>query len=234
MDIGIIIQTLKRTHLPTLLVEGTGDSVLFRNIDEAIGILGSVIVCGNREQLFEIFRRRSEFQTAKVAFLADRDLFVFSSPPKEYSEIIFTDGYSIENDMLSEDYDLKLMHTTEVNALGAKLEVIKRWFAREVDSALTGGIHEFKTSPSYILQQVDAGTLLLPLLNLSKRVHQQINREPRRFIRGKNILHLSLFFLNKSGRSATYSKAALLEIGCTCAQSKKFQKIIGKIKNKLK
>lgn len=94
-----IVQLLKHTSMPTLLVEGPSDADLFRIIETRSGLLGgTVLSCGGRSALLQIYERRAEFSHLKCAFLADADMWHFGSVPPQYTGIIFTTGYAIENE----------------------------------------------------------------------------------------------------------------------------------------
>ena len=54
---------------------------------------------GGRSNLFAVYDRKSEFGHLPVAFIADQDKELFTQLPAGYEEIIWTQGYSIENDL---------------------------------------------------------------------------------------------------------------------------------------
>lgn len=64
-----------------------------------------MISCGGRTALFDVYAQREFIADKPCVFLADRDMYVFDGIPQQYDEIIFTTGYSIENDIL---YDSKV------------------------------------------------------------------------------------------------------------------------------
>src|SRR4051794_1832260 len=94
-----IVAALKRSNLPTIICEGDNDVVVFREIEYLLKSRRvDFVPSGGRPALLEIFRRRHEFPLLPVMFVADKDMWIFDSIPTEYCDIVFTNGYSIEND----------------------------------------------------------------------------------------------------------------------------------------
>ena len=54
---------------------------------------------GNKNKLLRVYKRRNEYAHLPIAFVADRDMWLFSRIPSCYHGIIWTQGYSIENDL---------------------------------------------------------------------------------------------------------------------------------------
>ena len=125
-----IISYLARTSLPTVLVEGQTDASIYRWLENQLGILtGSVLFCSGRNVLLSIYKRRNEFPHGKLAWLADLDMWKYSSPPADLSGIIFTRGYSIENDLYAGSDIEALMEAAERNQHTRLLDAVCRWFA---------------------------------------------------------------------------------------------------------
>ena len=94
-----LVAALRRSALPTVVVEGQEDMRIYRWVEERLGSrTANVLPAGGREKLFSVFRRRQEFADLPVAFVADRDMWLFSGIPPDYGEILWTQGYSVEND----------------------------------------------------------------------------------------------------------------------------------------
>jgi hypothetical protein len=142
-----IIATTKHANLPTVFVEGPSDMAIFNRIEQEIGTLrANFLSCGDRETLFNVFRRRSEFTNIPTCFLADKDMWFFSDISPEYSEIIFTEGYSIENDLYVDSKIERILDVEERMQHAALIEEVCRWFAFEVNK-YTKGI-EFRSDPN--------------------------------------------------------------------------------------
>ena len=93
---------------------------------------------GGRETLLAVYQRRNEFAHLPVAFVADRDLWLFSGIPPGYPDIIWTEGYSIENDLYAGASLEDLLNADEVDEHRQVLDLIIEWFAFEVEEYLAG------------------------------------------------------------------------------------------------
>ncbi len=136
--IDVIIQGLQHTSRPTVFVEGKDDMMVFRWIERYLGIMNiNFFPCGGRNTLLELFKRRAEFAHLKTLFIADRDMWVFTQIPEPYVHdcLLFTQGYSIEND-LYKDGEQRIDELLDKDELIKKKAVLKNliaWFAFETD-----------------------------------------------------------------------------------------------------
>lgn len=74
--------------------------MIYRWLEHEVGINNAnFFPCGGRDTLLKVFERRDEFKNLKCIFVADKDTFVYINPPEKYNDIIWTNGYSIENDL---------------------------------------------------------------------------------------------------------------------------------------
>src|SRR5450830_1085410 len=89
-----IISVLNKTSLPTVVIEGIDDVVVYRKLEEIFSDVGiSVMGVGGRVNLLSIFDRLDEIKSKDfIAFVADRDLWAISDLPKKYvsDRLIFT------------------------------------------------------------------------------------------------------------------------------------------------
>jgi hypothetical protein len=129
-----LIATLNKTDLPTILVEGVADVRVYRKLEAQLGVtLGNVVLCGGRKNLFEIYNQREKLAHVRLVFLADRDMWLYKNIPPEYSEIIWTHGYSIENDVYTGSTVEKLLDEAERQKYFDLLKRLCEWFAFEVE-----------------------------------------------------------------------------------------------------
>ena len=102
-----LVATLRNSDLPTVIVEGQDDMRIYRWVEERLGSrTANVLPTGGRPNLLSVYERRREFLDLPVAFVADQDMWLFSGIPTEYGGVIWTEGYSIENDLYA-DADLE-------------------------------------------------------------------------------------------------------------------------------
>jgi len=151
-----IIANLQDVHIPTVLVEGKYDFVIYQKLQEKIGLLEvNFMPCGGRTALLDIFERRNEFPNKKVIFIADKDLWVFTGVPAEYEEVFFTLGYSIENDLYHDGKARleELLDQKEIERRDKILENVCDWFAFEVELWKNNKAHDNKFSDVTILHE---------------------------------------------------------------------------------
>ncbi len=95
-----VVSILSHSSKQTILVEGPDDRMVYRLLKQHIKPLKAFpIDCGGRNNLLSIYEQRNQFSHLKTVFLADKDLYVFLGIPDEYSDVLWTTGYSIENDI---------------------------------------------------------------------------------------------------------------------------------------
>ena len=141
-----LVATLRRSALPTVLVEGQDDMRIYRWIEARLGSqTANVLPTGGRKNLLCIYRRRHEFAALPVAFVADRDMCLYSGIPSDYDGVIWTKGYSIENDLYAGAELENLLNPDEKKDHRQLLNVIVEWFAFEVEEFLEKRPYEVKT-----------------------------------------------------------------------------------------
>jgi hypothetical protein len=62
ISIDELVATLKRSNLPTILVEGDDDVMVYRQFEKQFGARKvSILPCGGRNTLLKVFERKHEF-----------------------------------------------------------------------------------------------------------------------------------------------------------------------------
>jgi hypothetical protein len=174
---------------------------------------------GGRPNLLAVYDRRSEFDHLPVAFIADRDKELFTQFPAGYEDVIWTKGYSIENDLYAgaEPSLESLMDPHEADEHGKLLDTIVEWFTFEVEEFLAGRTPEFDHHCNEVVHlgqtEMDDGFRerrgFRPP-NVS--IYQQIREAYQLQLRGKQLFQVLIRFLSASNRSAKYSYHGLYEI----------------------
>ncbi len=192
-----IISLIEHSNLPCVLVEGKDDNSVYSwlQIGQRAGGV-ELVVCNGRNTLLAVYDHRDRFVGKKVAFLADRDLWLFTGVPDTYSGIVFTEGYSIENDALSSGAVDRLLSLPEKTELKKLMHELACWFACEVAEHLQGRDPVLDT---HVNQLIPLGEHTLDpnyvvcrnyKCNPSPALARQIRSKPRQFVRGKQILQL--------------------------------------------
>lgn len=143
------------SDFPTLIVEGRDDCGIYSKFENETDPTGfSILEVGGRNNLLQIFKRRNEFAgRSNVAFMADRDAWIYSDIPAEYLDysLIFTTGYSVENDAFVDARLWCLVDKAATPLFERDIHSFTKWYAREVYRYMSGRPHQFATSPTYVL-----------------------------------------------------------------------------------
>ena len=190
------------TYLPTIIVEGENDIPIYRRIEKYIGVQDAdVIQVGGRNNLLSLYERRNEFAHLPVAFVADRDLWLFSGIPSVYPDIIWTEGYSIENDLYA-GVDLeRLLNANDVDEHRQVLDSIIEWFAFEVGEHLACRPAHVATGLDRVVPpgttEMDQGFRQSRGFRLpDAKLHQQVKEAYQLQLRGRLLFEMLIRFLN--------------------------------------
>lgn len=217
-----LVATLRRSALPTVLVEGQDDMRIYRWLEARLGSqAANVLPTGGRNNLLQVYEERHKFAGLPVAFVADRDMWLFSGIQPDYDEVIWTEGYSVENDLYADaerEHLLEnLLDTEEAQEHQKLLEAVVEWFAFEVEEHLAGRPDEVNTHCNQIVPlghtQMDE--------DFRKRrgfrppgaeIHRQIREKYQLQLRGKQLFQLLVRFLSASDRESKFSYPNLYEM----------------------
>ena len=232
----IIVSTLKHSSIPTIIVEGKDDLIIYRWIETEMGI--NVFPCGGRTTLLKVFERRAEFQHINTIFVADKDTFVYSGIPKQYDEIIFTTGYSIENDLYAGRKIEQLLDKDEKAHYEKAKKNFIRYYACQLERFQEGEEFDFEQHPNQILdneynlkeEQVNNG-----FIEPKAETIDYLTKGYDLLMRGHSIFQLLLKFLSYSNRPVKHSALSLYE---QCFKYKSFRtryivELTEKIKTKI-
>lgn len=217
-----LFQLLKRTSLPTVLVEGADDIVFYRKIEEDLVDLGlDILPAGNKDCVLELMSRlQEECKGKKFAFVVDKDLWVHAIPT-EYNDcqrLVMTDGYSVENDLFLDGELEELLSVDEKTEFLNDIERFLHWYALEVSRRLNGKDGAFRTHPGKVLDDPEFFNSRVELNEGEEYpnvLKQEIKNDFRKILRGKSLLSILHRQLSKSGRDVKFSGKQLMAFGGT-------------------
>jgi hypothetical protein len=237
LSVKEIVDTLKKTSLITVLVEGKDDAVVYRHLNDKINIDDievDVLQCGGRVKLLNIFKRRQEFKNAKVIFLADKDMWVFGDVPEEYKNIVFTDGYSIENDLYIESHFNNLLNEEKTTDLHNLIKCLSVWFAFEVNKYKKTGNCQAK----YSVGQICPNNILcsefknrINFIDPPEELINEIYSEYTKKLRGKQLFDALVKFVS-SDKKEKEIRQDLIKMGAKL-DNPKIEKLVKKVVEKL-
>ena len=213
MTVEHLVGVLRRSRKPSIVVEGDDDVIIYRELAKRIGILEVVLrPSGGKDKLLQVYERRSEFSHIPVAFVADQDMWMFSGIEPSYNDIIWTHGYSIENDLYSDAALERLLDESETTEHQQVLDAISTWFAFAVEAYLAGNsldldLHCDEMVPPGKIE-LDAGFCARRGFRMpNAELVQQIRDEYQLLLRGKQLFQLLVRFLSKPAHG--FVKASL-------------------------
>jgi hypothetical protein len=239
LSVDEIVNTLKRSSLTTVLVEGKDDVLIYRWIENEIGVVNAnFFPCGGRGKLLEVFARREEFRNIKTVFVADKDAFVYVNPPENLNEIIWTNGYSIENDLYFGRNIELLLDNDEKEIFLKSLNSFIEYYAFEIQNYLENKNFCFRNHPQHILCDIknEVKHEFLEQINFVEAKSEIVNNLRDNYdvlIRGKSLFAILTRILSKHSRAIKHSKLALLEHCYRTHKSEKFIELINKIETKI-
>lgn len=203
MTVEEIIAYLNHSSIPTLLVEGKDDFRIYRFLEEKLeGLELDIFPCGGRKSLLEVYEKKHKIEKEDVLFFADLDLWLFSGVPEEYSDVIFTKGYSIENDLYSaaNEFIESLIDKSKITDYRKAVNELSKWCAFEVNEHLNSNPYILEVSPKGVL---DNRTYELSSHYISRRnyvlsnpgLYRDIKDNYTLKIRGKNLIALWEWFV---------------------------------------
>ena len=151
-EVAELVALLSISQLPTVVVEEASDVRLWSRWMEQ-RLLGTynvdALAAGGLENLLRVYEQRHEFAHVPVVFVANRGMWLFTRISEHYDDIIWTKGYSVENDVYSMGEIEKLLDSTRFRDYWRVRESVIRWFAFEVE--------EFRVSKKQLHVQESIG-----------------------------------------------------------------------------
>jgi hypothetical protein len=212
-----LIAYLKNSDLNTIIVEGKDDATIYRWLEEEIGNFNiSVMPCQGRDTLLKIFERKNEIQNIKIAFIADKDKYVYTGVPDNYSDIIWTNGYSIENDLYYGGYLESLLDKSEKENFKKALDNFIIHYSVKIDQIRKGFDEIINYHPNVILSETYELKTNIELDENIELIFNEIKESYQLLIRGKSLFSILLLILSHKNRAVRHKKSSLMEICLKC------------------
>lgn len=213
-----IVSLLKRSSLPTIVVEGADDMIVYRRFEERMSNLGvSVLPVGGRQKVLEVFSRRGEIPSGlRIAFVADKDTWINTGVPYEFraTSLVLTSGYSIENDVFIDGRLMDLLSPEENRRFAVDLENFLDWYSLALARHLADSTYAIALHPDQVLDPAKRDELLA--LNDGEHypstLRQKIAANYGSLLRGKSLLALLMRNISYKGRKPRHTDKALLEL----------------------
>ncbi len=212
-----LIPMFNRSSLPIIAVEGETDENVIRMLEEKVGIPGIIVPVGGRGNLFSLIRRLADIKNPSVVFLADQDMYCIEGGHFTNDRLVYTWGYSIENDIIAGSRINKLIWPNERSQFEMIKSLAIKYFAWEYEAAKRQGRSPvWKVALPTIIDP--AKLRYLPTVKeseaiaaLETKLSRKMHRNYRKLVRGKQLLQIYMFILNRKGRKSRFTNGALLD-----------------------
>lgn len=238
-----IVNSLKRSFIPTILIEGSDDVFVYRWLKKNLNISPvSLQPCGGRTNLFSIYDRKNEFSDKNVIFVADKDSYRFEEIPYEREGIIFTSGYCIENDIYEGSNISDFIDDDDKARHDLLRKIIGNWFAFELkkyletpqgEASLSVATHINVISPIGLDRICPNFSEQNNYLEPSENDIELVTNEYNLNVRGKQLFQMLSRFLSKKGRFSSFSDKNLIEIALKQGNNHLMERLVVEMNSEL-
>lgn len=222
-DAGItvdeLLATLSHSSLPTVIVEGKDDLIVFRRLEQEFASVGlSVFPVGGRNNVLGLFDKKSRLPNMhNLVFIADLDAWVIAGVPTEYQSdrLLFTTGYSIENDIFVDGELEKLLSMDEVEKFSRELSAFIDCYALAFSRYLNDPSQSYDLHPNHVLDNQAERDKLMALAEgeiYPSDLHAQLIENYAKQLRGKSLFALIMRQLSYKGRPVHHNDKPLMEM----------------------
>jgi hypothetical protein len=208
-----LLATLRKTAVPTVVVEGSDDVIVLRRLEDLYADrFLTVLPAGGRATVLKIYESRHTLPAhVKILFVADQDTWVLTGIPAVYTDavIFFSDGYSLENDVYRDGEFFNLMDSAEKAKFREEIVRFIQWYSNCVCRFINGEQVRIKTHPDHILDSTEQEELKYD--EQMREVGARLNADPDKLLRGKALIGILMRQLGRKGRLATHHSRSLFD-----------------------
>jgi hypothetical protein len=233
-----LISTINHSSTPYIIIEGPDDVMIYRWILEDIGCTAFLEPRRGCEGVRKIYDRRNEIKSSNVIFICDRDAYVYTNKiPSKYKGIIYTKGYSIENDLYyGRAIEKKLFEEKDTDLFEKALNSFIRYYACELEKMRNGQDYNFREKPEAIINHKDFSlkvTQLSDFIEPSSKTVEYLKQDYDLLLRGHSLFKLVRMILHRKNRKIQYEEKALYEICYKLCKSRYILSLQRRIKKSL-
>lgn len=221
VPVPVIISKIEKSKKPIVIVEGPDDIIVYRQLITFYSNKGlTVLPAGGRDkalQVFELIKDRELIN--KVIFIVDKDLWVFSDIPdkNKHQRVLTTQGYSIENDIFTDGNVEELMKGEGCfQKFKSDLKEYLGWYSITIDQHLRGNNNSpIDVSAKVFFEDVSFANNVKTVKKANQfpaDLHTQILSDYSNKLRGKNLLDMAIWYLNKNKDAGIFHKTSYIKI----------------------
>ena len=219
--LSVLLSKIRKSKHPVVIVEGPDDIIVYRQLINLYSDKGlTVLPSGGRGKALKVFDSiKDEEILEKVIFIVDKDLWVFSEIPEEYrhNRILTTQGYSIENDIFCDgNVETLLKSENCFDNFKVDLKEYLNWYTLVINQHLSGKNNE---TLDFSAKDFFASSNISIKIEEAKKnnhfpedLHANIYAEYHNKLRGKNLLNMAIWYLNKKKDSGIFHKDSYIKV----------------------
>lgn len=232
LDEDELISAINHSSQPYIIVEGPDDVMVYRWILDEIDCAGLLEPRNGCDGVNALISRKNEFVNPNVVFIIDKDTLVYSNSIPVDHNVIYTEGYSIENDLYQgKSFEKHYFKKDDKSLFEKTLNEFLRYYACELEKFKNSKEFDFTKSPESILSEnylLDTSKLT-DYKEPSQSSVEYLKKDYDLLLRGHSLFHLVRMIVGRKERAIKYSQKQLYDM-CYCLKSDSIKHMQEKIK----
>ncbi len=221
LDDDELISAINHSSQPYIIVEGPNDVMVYRWILDEMDCSDLLEPRNGCDGVNALIRRRNEIVNPKVIFIIDKDTLVYSNSEPVDNNVIYTEGYSIENDLYQgKSFEKHYFKKDDKSLFEKALNEFLRYYACELEKFKNSKEFDFTKSPESILSvnHLLDTSKLTDYKEPSQSSVEYLRKDYDLLLRGHSLFHLVRMIVGRKERTIKYSQKQLYDM-CYCLKS---------------
>lgn len=232
-----LISAINHSSKPYVIVEGKDDVMIYRWILEDIDCVGLLEPRNGCDGVKALYDRRSEIKNPKVVFVSDRDTIVYTGIiPQGNEDMIYTNGYSVENDLYQgKSIEATYFKKKDKELFAIALDAFLIAYACELEKFRNSSEYDFTINPEVILDKTDYTLKTDKLNNFNQPSDETIKFLKDNYdllLRGHSLFSIVRIILGRKDRDVKYGLKQIYDL-CYCNKSDSIIIMQNKIKESI-
>ena len=212
LTVADALGVLQRSSLPTVITEGSDDYRVMRKIEKRLADIGvDFLPLSGKDMVLAVWSQIPAHRSTNTLALVDLDDWLYCGIPLQYQAptLLYTVGYSIENDLLMDGGLEGILEAAEVASFQNDLAIVCADHAIQIERCKNGLPFELKRHAIQIINEGDKSPTLAVNECQTKTV---LVEHYQQMLRGKTILQILVKQTNRPNRFAKLGYRQLYEI----------------------
>lgn len=228
-----LIAAINHSSSPYIIVEGKHDLIIYREILNDIDCVSALEPRGGCQKVQALIKRKNEITNPNVIFILDKDILVYKKEVPNIDKVLYTEGYSIENDLYQgRAFEKKYFNPEDKKNFEKLLDSFILYYACELEKFFKGKKSILSKMPDSIINKSDYSlntSLLVEYNEPSQKTVDYLKNEYDLLLRGHSLFNLVEMVMRKKGRKNKFNSQRLYEI-CYRLKSNSIKNMQARIK----